>query len=116
MRLIGRRNFIAGLGLGAGASLLRPMVGGLLPEALGASVLPKRFIVITHGCGWIEPSYTCVARSETDFDLGPSYEALVPFKKDLVVLSRFYNPFNNSLGSDHGNIHGNGWGTLAVSP
>ncbi len=110
MHLIGRRNFLSGLGLGVGASLLGPMARGLVRTALGAPAA-KRFIVITHACGWIEPSYTCVARSETDFDLGPSYEALKPFKKDMVILSKFYNPHTNYSG-----LHGNGWGTLAVTP
>jgi hypothetical protein len=77
-------------------------------------VLPKRFIVFTHGNGWIRDSYTCVARSETDFDLGPSYTALAPYKDKLVILSQFYNPYTNDGGFNAG-LHGNGWGTLAVT-
>ncbi len=52
MRLIGRRNFLAGLKLGAGACLLAPMFRQLLPEAeairerhrmlRGSHVLPMR--------------------------------------------------------------------------
>jgi hypothetical protein len=95
--------------------LLRPIARALLPEALGASALPKHFIVITHSNGWIEASFKCVARSETDFDLGPSYEALVSYKKDIVIASEFFNPY----GGDSDNftaLHGPGWATLSVTP
>jgi hypothetical protein len=109
MNLIGRRTFLAGLGLGAGSPLLGSIFEtSLLPQALGAPAR-KRLFLITNGNGFIEKSYTCAARSETDFDLNPVFEPLAPWKSQLVVASRFHNPFDRAL-------HGNQFATLSVIP
>lgn len=110
MRLLGRRNFLASMGLGAGAPLLGAMFERLLPEALGApSPGRRRFLLVTHGGGLLEESYTCPARSETDFDLTPVLAPLAPYKKDLLVLSKFFVPFDKRL-------HGNQFAVLSMMP
>jgi hypothetical protein len=111
MKLIGRRNFLAGLGLGAGSYLLGTIfTKNLLPEALGApGAARKRLFLITNANGFMEKSYTCTARSETDFDLNPVFESLAPFKSQLVIASKFHNPFDRAL-------HGNQFATLSVLP
>lgn len=100
MKLIGRRNFVAGLGLGAGSTLLGPMARGLISDARGEVPTRKRLIFVTYGCGLIEESYTCAARSETDFDLSPSFAALEPLKKKTLILSKFYNPWPGGHGAE----------------
>lgn len=97
-----RRDFLSAMGLGAGAWLLGPLFSQrLLPEAQGA-VNPgrKRFILMTHGGGLLEEHYTCQARSETDFDLNRVLKPLEPWKSQLLVLSKFYCPFDKR---QHGN-------------
>jgi len=110
MKLTGRRNFLSSMGLGAGATLLGPLFSGrLLPEAMGA-VDPgrKRFVLITHGGGLLEQHTTCPARSETDFDLTKALAPLLPFKKDLLVMSKFYVPFDKRQ-------HGNQYAVLSMA-
>lgn len=107
MKLIGRRNFLAAMGLGAGAPLLGSIFhANLLPEALGQTPR-KRFIIFTNANGFVERNYTCTARSEVDFDLAPAYDALAPYKAQMVIASKFYNPHDRAL-------HGNQWATLSV--
>lgn len=103
-----RRDLLRRMGLGAAAGLLGPLAHGLRAEAQGAPA-KKRFILFTAGNGFIERSYTCTARSETDFDLNPVLEPLAPHRKDLLVVSKLYNPFDKAL-------HGNQWATLSVVP
>jgi hypothetical protein len=102
MHIIGRRNFLAGLGLGAGSQLLGGIFKGMLPEALGATGTRKRLILYTAANGFLEKFYTCAARSSTDFDLSPVFQPLAARKSQMVVLSKFYNPFSKAL---HGNQH-----------
>jgi hypothetical protein len=102
MHLIGRRNFLAGLGLGAGAHLLGGTFKAMLPEALGQTLTRKRLILFTGANGLLERFYTCPARSETDFDLSPVLSPLAAHKKKMVIASKFYNPFSKAL---HGNQH-----------
>jgi hypothetical protein len=106
MHIIGRRNFLAGLGLGAGSHLLGSMFRPLLAEAQGQPAR-KHLFLFTAANGLLERFYTCPSRSETDFDLGPAYEALVPYKARLVVASKFFNPYSKAL-------HGNQMATLTV--
>jgi hypothetical protein len=109
MHLIGRRNFLAGLGLGAGAPLLGSVfTSALLPEAQGAPALKKRFILVTSGNGFLERFYTCPARSETDFDLTPALMPVAPWKDRMVLAQKFFNPYSKAN-------HGNQFATLTVT-
>jgi hypothetical protein len=102
MHFIGRRNFLAGMGLGAGAHLLGSMFKSIVPEALGQSITKKRMILFTAANGLLERFYTCPARNENDWDLSPVLSPLAAHKKRMVVASKFYNPFSKAL---HGNQH-----------
>jgi hypothetical protein len=101
MNLIGRRNFLNGLGLGVGSTLLGSMWKTMVPEALGATPA-KRLILFTSANGFLERFYNCPARSETDFDLSPVYQPVAAHKSKMVITSKFYNPFSKAL---HGNQH-----------
>ncbi|MEM9192891.1 MAG: DUF1552 domain-containing protein [Myxococcota bacterium] len=94
-----RRSLLRGLGLGAGASILAPMVSRLLPEAMGQSSATKRFILFTNNNG-VRDDYRPVP-SPTGIDL-KSWAALGPHADDLVVLRNVYSPFDLDL-------HGNDW-------
>ncbi len=111
MKLLGRRNFLEAMGLGAGAHLLGSIFNTMLPEALGAtSPGRKRLIMFTNGNGFLVKYYSCVARSETDWDLSsPAYAPVAAYKKDMVVLQKFYNPIDVQL-------HGNSYASLCVMP
>src|SRR5262245_12321632 len=110
MRLLGRRDFLASMGLGPGAHLLGSIFqSNLLPQAMGAVAKKKHFLLMTSGQGFIESQYTCQARSATDFDLAPSYQPLEPYKKDLVIASKFFNPVDRMQ-------HGNSYAFLSVTP
>lgn len=102
MHIIGRRNFLAGLALGAGAPLLGSVFQSLLPEALGAASLRKRLILFTGANGFLEKFYSCANRSETDFDLAPVFQPVAAHKSRMVIASKFFNPFSKAL---HGNQH-----------
>lgn len=106
MHLIGRRNFVAGLGLGVGASLLRPFARGLIRQAQGATPT-KRFIVVHSGNGLIEELYTHTAPTPDNFTPREVFTPLATYKKDLLILERFYNPSGV-------NLHGNYGETLTV--
>ncbi len=102
MHILGRRNFLSGLGLGAGAHLLGSFCGSLLPEALGAEPTRKRLIIFSAANGFLERFYSCQKRSETDFDLGPVYAPVAAHKSRMVIAEKFFNPFSKAL---HGNQH-----------
>jgi hypothetical protein len=102
MHIIGRRNFLAGVGLGAGSHLLGGIFKSLLPEALGAPLTRKRLILYTAANGFLERFYTCANRSPTDFDLSPVFQPLAAHKSQMVIASKFFNPFSKAL---HGNQH-----------
>jgi Protein of unknown function (DUF1552) len=101
MHIIGRRNFLNGLGLGAGAHLLGSFFKTTVREAMGAEPA-KRLIVFTSANGLLERFYNCANRGEADFDLGPVYQPVAAFKKNMVIASKFFNPFSKAL---HGNQH-----------
>ena len=108
MHVLGRRNFLAGLGLGAGSHLLGAMFNRMLPEALGAgSAVRKRFILFTSGNGFLERFFTLTSR-ESDFDLTPAFQPLAPWKSQLVVAHKFFNPYSRAS-------HGNQMATLTVT-
>jgi hypothetical protein len=109
MHLLGRRNFLAGLGLGAGSPLLGAIFRKLLPEALGApNAVRKRFILFTAGNGFLERYFTFTSRGETDFDLPAAFQPLAPWKSQLVVAHKFFNPYSQAS-------HGNQMATLTVT-
>jgi hypothetical protein len=109
MHVLGRRNFLAGLGLGAGSQLLGAMFNKMLPEAMGAeSAIRKRFILFSSGNGFLERFFTLTSRSETDFDLNTAFASLAPWKSNLVVAHKFYNPYSRAS-------HGNQMATLTVT-
>ena len=107
MHILGRRNFLAGLGLGAG-SVIAPLGRGLVREALGAEGPRKRLVLFTAANGMLERFWTCNARGETDFDLTTALSPLAPYKDRLVVAHKFFNPFSKAL-------HGNQMATLTVT-
>src|SRR5438045_5843076 len=109
MHVLGRRTFLAGLGLGAGSPLLGAIFNKMLPEALGApSAIRKRFILFTSGNGFLERFFTFPSRSETDFDLSAAFQPLAPWKSQLVVAHKFFNPYSRAS-------HGNQMATLTVT-
>jgi hypothetical protein len=110
MHVLGRRNLLSGLGLGAGSQLLGSIFKALLPEAQGAAALRKRLIVFSTGNGFLERFWTCAPKSETDFDLAsmPVFAPLAPYKENLVIASKFFNPFSQAS-------HGNQMATLTVT-
>jgi len=107
LHIIGRRNFLAGLGLGAG-SVIAPLGRGLVREALGAEGPRKRLVLFTAANGLLERFFTCNARGETDFDLTTALAPLAPYKDRVVVAHKFFNPFSKAL-------HGNQMATLTVT-
>ena len=107
MNVVGRRNILAGLGLGAGSQLLSGLVGSWLPEARGAVPARKRLVLFTAANGFLERFFTCPARSETDFDLAPAYQPLARYKDRMVIAHKFFVPFSKAN-------HGNQYATLNV--
>jgi hypothetical protein len=109
MYVLGRRNFLAGLGLGAGSPLLGAIFNKLLPEAMGApNAIRKRFILFSAGNGFLERFFTFPSRGETDFDLTAAFQPLAPWKNQLVVAHKFFNPYSRAS-------HGNQMATLTVT-
>jgi hypothetical protein len=120
MHLIRRRDYLRGLGLGAGGFLLAPLCRGLLAEAAGAPVNRRRFVVFTAGNGWGHQGqprdafamggnlYTTV-RSETDWDLPAALMPLAAYKSKLTVMGPLPHPYGN-------NQHGCNNSTLSCVP
>lgn len=104
MRLIGRRNFFAGLGLGAGAHLLGAMARTLVPEALGQAPR-KRLFVYFHTLSW---QGLPGGAADGSLVLSPAFKELEPMKGEMLMLDKLYNPFNKHL-------HGNFW-SLSLAP
>lgn len=102
-----RRRFIKAMGLGAGGSLLTPMLSPLVREALGQADDHK--VIVTYlqhlGIGGERPM---LGTSEVDFTLN-GFEAMEPFKSECLVLDRFYSPWHRSL-------HGPFWHLTAREP
>jgi hypothetical protein len=107
LHIIGRRNLLAGLGLGAG-SLLAPIARGLIGTARADAGPRRRLILFTAANGLLERYFTCPSRGETDFDLPGALAPLAPYKDRLVVAHKFFNPFSKAL-------HGNQMATLTVT-
>lgn len=112
MRLIGRRDFVRGLGLSAAAgAVLTPFARALIGEAQGAQATDRRWILVHDQMGmghldterWIPNGADLTA----DGALPPSFEPLTPWASDMIIADRFYNPFNPGQ-------HGNHWASLSV--
>ncbi|MEM9188481.1 MAG: DUF1552 domain-containing protein [Myxococcota bacterium] len=113
MNLVGRRNFLSGLGLGAGAALLTPFARHLIQRAQGQESTARRFVLMNTmnglGHGDADQTYRWVPSStELRADtLPPSLAPLAPWADDMLVVDFLYNPFNPGQ-------HDNGWASLAV--
>lgn len=133
MKLIGRRNFISGLGLGGSATVLLPLCRRLIRQAQGAVVDDRRVIFVTTNQGWSTeaddrmvtgPGYKAGAnsimfksnvRSEKDWDLPVMFEPLKAHHKNMTVLFGFKN-FMNSGGAPHGSGLSTLTGTQVLNP
>lgn len=118
MQLIGRRNFVAGLGLGAAGTLLGGLSGRLIGEARGQGTVHRRIVWITQGNAWDHGGGTGSAtgatntgmksgmfraayRSPVDFDL-PSFMAgaFAPYKSEVAIWFGLTN--HNTNPANHG--------------
>lgn len=99
MRLIGRRNFVAAIGLAAGTPLLLPLVRSLIREAQGAEA-SKKLLIILGNYSFRDDHFLPVRQtSDSDFDLNPVMKALQPYKSDLIAVA---NPIVPGLASNGG--------------
>ncbi len=99
MHLIGRRNFVAALGLAAGAPLLAPLARNLISEAQGAEASKKLLIMLGNYSFRDEHFLPSRQTSDTDFDLNPIMKPLEPYKSDLIVVA---NPIVPGLAANGG--------------
>ena len=106
---INRRAFLGAMTAGTGVLLLDRLRDSLISEARAAGDRPKRLVIFVNGNGLHEERYKTTVRSETDFDLPPIFAPLQPYKQDLIIVQKLFNPHNKEL-------HGNGWATLSVVP
>lgn len=103
MHLMNRRDLIRGFGLGAGATLLSPMLRELVREARGDAPA-KRFLMLTGT--WSYPTKYLTpprAASDTDFDFPKSMAALEPLRRNTTLLTSLYAPGLASNGG-HGMV------------
>ncbi len=83
MHLIGRRNFLNGLGLGAGAHLLAPMARTMLPEALGQT--PRKRLILWVGHYSVLPGLLPQGSDAGISDMR-AFSAFAPFSNEVLVL------------------------------
>jgi hypothetical protein len=103
MHLIGRRNFVAGLGLGAGATLFSPLCKRIISDALGQTKAEPRFVFLTQGNAWnhqgeggsstnpgtMSSIMSAPWRSASDFDLPSMFrDAFTPYKSEVAIWIR----------------------------
>lgn len=126
MKLIGRRNFVSGLGLGSAATLLTPFCKRAVGDALGQSTVNRRVLFVTQGNAWNHGGDTKLAmgatntgeksamfravfRSPQDFDL-PVFMAdtFAPFKNELAIWFglKGHNTTPANHGSDSNTLNG----------
>lgn len=112
-----RRDFLRGVGLGAGSALLGPLLGGLVSEARGDMGAAERLklVVMTDGNGWWHqsgarnsPSLDTRVGGEQDWDMPAVLAPLAPLRQRVTICRPLYNPHD-------ANLHGNGWATLSVA-
>ncbi len=114
MKLIGRRNFIQGFGLGIGAGLLSPFARSLVAEAQGLQE-PRRWILVHDQLGWghgekiplVERWLPRNADLTVEGALPAMFEPLKPWASKMLLLDYLSNPFNPGQ-------HGVGWAGLSV--
>jgi hypothetical protein len=127
--IIGRRNFVAGLGLGAATPLLSPLCRRLVGEARGQANQHKHLFIFAASNGWNHESdcegapkvsnkpgensllFKAAVRAPNDFDLPAFMEPLRPHKGDTLVLYGL----DNFEGSPEG-FHGSGSCGLTAAP
>ena len=116
-----RRTVIKGLSLGAGATLLAPLVSRLVREARGEEAMAgrKNLVVFTDGNGWAHqggfgtnssrnsPTLDTEVQSETEWVVPGVLSAFEPLSDRLTVIRPLSNPHDRSL-------HGSGWATLSA--
>lgn len=99
MRLLGRRDFVRGLGLAAGAPLLSPVARTLVREARAEAPPDKRFLFLggnlsmglaTGNLARDEALFRPTIRSPDDFSLSASMRALEPLKAQVTIVSNMY--------------------------
>lgn len=101
MHLIKRRNFLGGLGLGAAAGLIGPLLGQSIRQAQGAG--PDKRLLLMLGTYCFPDKYLPVRRAEADFDLGATMAPLAPYKDDLLLVTNF-NVNGAIANAGHGHI------------
>lgn len=112
---IQRRDFLASLGLGAGAALLSPLLHSLVAQAQGIDDGRCNLVVFTDGNGWghqgMQRSELLLTdvRSPSDWDLPSVLQPLSFIRERISIALPLENPFGR-------NLHGNGWATLNVMP
>lgn len=98
MPTLRRRDFVASLGLGAGAYLLDPMCRRLVAEARGDAATPRRLVLFGFGCGMPTTLYEHDTQGAAEAAFGPAlplrkmFQPLEQYKSDLLVLERFFVP------------------------
>ena len=110
MKLIGRRNFLAGLGLGAGATLLSPFAKHLIQRAQGQESASRRLVFMNtmNGLGQIDTERWVPSSAELNADTLPvSFGPLASWASKMLIIDYLYNPFNPGQ-------HDNGWATLSL--
>jgi hypothetical protein len=82
-----RRDFIARLGLGAGATLLSPIVETLVSEAQGQVARRQRVVFFLTGCGIPRGAFTPagVTSGATDYPWPSMLQALEPFRSRILL-------------------------------
>lgn len=111
---VARRKLLRGIGLGAGATFLSPLVSRLVSEAYGQAQNRLNLIVFTDGNGWghqgmsrTGETLNTTVRSMDDWDLPEALAPLAPYKNRITIARPLFNPHDQ-------NLHGNGWATLSV--
>jgi len=112
VKLIGRRNFVRGLGLTTGAGLLAPMARHIIAEAQGAPLTNAIFILNQDKMGFGTETLERWVPHDSDLTkagaLPDSFAPLAPWASEMLIMDRFKNPFN--VGQ-----HGNGFATLSAT-
>jgi hypothetical protein len=102
MRRLTRRRFVERLGLGAGATLLGPLAGGLYGRAMGQQA-PKKVVVLIAGNG-LSSTFICPAEvaaqdpgqskplSTRSFTLPPAVANLAKYRDRLLIIDGLSNP------------------------
>jgi len=101
-QMMTRRTVLKGLGITVALPWLEsiPVFGN---EAVKGTTAPKRFACLFQGDGISPPDWWAKGQGDT-MELGPSLEALAPFKSQLNVINGL---FNRNAGGGHAKCTGN---------